>query len=653
MRTGQLSSAISKIVALVIVVVLVVIAVAGAVVLANNTQSTQTTTTLASQVSSTSSFSSSITSATGLSSSSASVSSSGLVSSTASSTNSVSTRSTVSSSTTPVSETNTLTIDSGYWPGGDLNQLTGFEILPWPDWSAYTAYQTLVDVNVSALYNQGIVQYLPGLAVNWTVSANGTDYTFNLRHVNFSNGDPFNAYQVWTQMYGFYYLSANSSGWFDSYLIFNMSNVNFGASSMEVLNSSGLLSPSQQALAMMQNSSWPIYVSSPYQITFRLDAPFQWFLGTFLGFGALLFDSQYVLDHGGFGTPGQINAQFNQQPIPGTGPYVFNSMSENSYVQFSQNPTYWGRNLSQAAIAADPILDPGHVKNVIINYKPDDLARYADLSTGQAQIAAIRSENWNLVLANSNKYSYLTLPTTAGLISAIGINTQLYPTNITDVRQAIVHAINYSEIAQKVFFGHSAPWVGPEYPAWKQFYDLGNYTPYAYNITLAQQYLSKANISNIPTLTYRAISGCDYCVNIGEILQSDLAQIGINVNIQVLTGGQYFQAYLNYPSELQNASALGHLSLLGGYEYAPNELTPADYWVSFVSNESFSGNWAIYYNSVVQKAINTFFTTTNTTYIQSLVAQAQTQIYNDAPYAWLGINTLWLISGSLVWDKTV
>ena len=60
----------------------------------------------------------------------------------------------------------------------------------------------------------------------------------------------------------------------------------------------------------------------------------------------------------------------------------------------------------------------------------------------------------------------------------MSINTRLYPTNITLVRQAIIHAINGLDIIQKAFFGDARQIVGPEYTGWKQFYDLGNETPY-------------------------------------------------------------------------------------------------------------------------------------------------------------------------------
>jgi ABC-type transport system substrate-binding protein len=67
----------------------------------------------------------------------------------------------------------------------------------------------------------------------------------------------------------------------------------------------------------------------------------------------------------------------------------------------------------------------------------------------KAQIAAIQTPDWNLVLANPDKYSYATTPPWAALTNSLSLNTALYPTNITAFRQAIVHAINYSDLTQK------------------------------------------------------------------------------------------------------------------------------------------------------------------------------------------------------------
>jgi len=301
-----------------------------------------------------------------------------------------------------------------------------------------------------------------------------------------------------------------------------------------------------------------------------------------------------------------------------------------------------------------PILDPGHAKNVVIYNKADDLARYTDLSDGFAQISDIQASDWSLVTTNA-QYSYVSQPPWGGQVMLLGLETADYPTNITLVRQAIVHAINYTNLYKTAYLGLITPYVGPEYPAWSQFYDLGNLTPYQYNLTLAQQDIKQANISNMPVFTMRIWSGCEACTNAAEVIQADLGQIGISVNLEVLTTAQTLAPMGNYQTNVQNAAQLGQLSFVNaGGGWGPGALTPADYYQSFVSNASVWGNYAAYYNPVVQKCVNSFTQTDNISYIQNLCTAAQKQMYNDAPYAWIGVSGAWIPpGGSSVYNKNV
>jgi peptide/nickel transport system substrate-binding protein len=132
---------------------------------------------------------------------------------------------------------------------------------------------------------------------------------------------------------------------------------------------------------------------------------------------------------------------------------------------------------------------------VIIYAKSDDVARYADLASGQVHIAGIETQDWPLIQQNPAKYGYAVLPNNSMAFVGATMNTLRYPTNITAVRQAIVHAINYSAISQQVFFNGLVPFMGPEYSSQTPYYDLGNLPPYQYNLTLAQQILTNASIT--------------------------------------------------------------------------------------------------------------------------------------------------------------
>ncbi len=70
-------------------------------------------------------------------------------------------------------------------------------------------------------------------------------------------------------------------------------------------------------------------------------------------------------------------------------------------------------------------------------------------------------------------------------------------------------------------------------------------------------------------------------------------------------------------------------------------------------NESVFGNFAGYSNPIVNNAINAMLTSNNVTYIQSLIEQAQGQLYKDAPYTWIGAGMWEPFGGSEVWKTSV
>jgi peptide/nickel transport system substrate-binding protein len=548
-----------------------------------------------------------------------------------------------------------LVIDDTQWPVRNLNALYQIQLVPWPWWLEHTVYQTLVVPNVKTEFQEGKLVWAPELATDWTVSPDGATYTYNLRQgVTFSDGNPFNAYQVWTQMYVWYYLTGNATTFFSGLPLFDVSNVKIGPATFDLIKAAGLANPTGEVLAMMQDKTWPIYTTGPYQIVFHMKAPFLHLNGILAGFLGLLFDCQWAMENGGFGTPAQFNSYFDDHPIPGTGPYVVTEVQMNSYVKFQQNPTYWGKSLTASDLAVNPLLNPGQVKTVVIYAKTDDIARYTDLTTGAAQLSAIKATNFKLVM-NDPKYDYFAVQSTAQ-ITAVAINTKIAPTDNVNLRQAIVHAINYKDIWDKAYFGQAGAFLGPETPNYGVYYDPGNYPPYAYDVAMAKDYLAKAGYPDgkgLPTLAFRIVAGCSFCKVAAEIVQSNLADIGIKSEITEVEGGTYWGPYGDYNTNLKNAKELGNLSFLGGMMWAPSAISPTDYWTSFVSTKSLWGNWAVYSNDKVDKAVATLASSGNPDEIVSSLKVAQEQIYNDAPYAWIAGCRLWYVDGSFVWDKSV
>jgi len=287
------------------------------------------------------------------------------------------------------------------------------------------------------------------------------------------------------------------------------------------------------------------------------------------------------------------------------------------------------------------------------------VARYTDLSTGAAQIAGIESQDWPQILNNPDKYGYFVMPDSSMAFVGISMNTLRYPTNITAFRQAIVHAVNVTDVSQRVFFGGLAPMVGPEYPAQRQYYDLGNLPPYSYNLTLAKQYLTQSgvNVATLQPIEFRVVSGCNYCDLTAQIVEADLAQIGIKVNIEVTPGNEYALPYVagagSFAQGVNASQQVAQMTWFGTGTFAPTAPTPADAWLMFGSNQAPANNFAIYSNPTVQKCVNDWTSVSDPTVITADCTAGQLQFYNDAPYIWLGAIKLVFGGGSVAWQKSV
>ena len=558
---------------------------------------------------------------------------------------------TASSGPLPIPDT--LIIDENHYPFTSVNQLLGIMMMPWPNVMLFTHYQTLVVTDLTEQFDNNNIIYKPSLATSWDIT-NQQKYTFHLREgVTFHNGDAFNAYQVWAWMYGHYWMGGNETNFMYGLDLFDMSNVEYGPATVQTLTDGGIANPNAASKAIMENSDWPIHVVDEYTIEMNLKNPFNQdiFLAMLVGHQGMIYDAQYVFDNGGYGHAYDPNPYFDTNPIPGTGPYTITDLEVDAYIKFSQYDGYWGKDLTKAEINDNPAIDPGHVKNVVINIQGSDLARYTDLTTGDAHMAAILAENFKLV-QNNPQYEYASLKEHSRVIK-LGMNTQIHPTDNVDVRRAIVRAIDYEAILDRAFFGEGSLFFGPQTPSFGKWYNPGNTPIYERNIDEALAYLETAGYPNgegLPTFTYWIPPGNQFEIVISQIIQANLLDIGINVEISTKLESGYWEIWCSYQCQIDNGvDKFPHL--LVGTGYAPDYIGVPNFWSQFVSKYSTVGNIALYSNPVVDDAVALFSTTADEDTIMAALIKAEQQLYEDAPYAWLAAPSLLMSDGSYAWNK--
>jgi len=402
----------------------------------------------------------------------------------------------------------------------------------------------------------------------------------------------------------------------------------------------------------MSNASWPVYVKDPNTIVFQLEGPYSFFLNTFSEF-SMQTDPMFLFAHGGPGSPTSPSTYFDLNGLPGTGPYKITKAVTNSYVEFQQNENYWGKNLTSSEISINPILDPGHYQTIFVHYTPSDTSRYIDLTGGTSQISVISGSNLQQIQQNA-QFKALTFNSSSQVMMAM--NTKVFPTNVTNVRLAIVHAINYSRVIGTAIYGHGIRYMGPNTPIYGKFYDPGNFPLYDYNVSEASGFLKSAGFPNgtgLPQLTLMIDSyGTTWEEPAAEVIQANLDQIGIKVNIEVLNTPTFESNIdgLTYNQSLANPAGHPDMTFDTYAGYAPDFLSPADFFTSFVSQYSAYSNYAIYDDPAVDTAINLVTQTSNQTQLLQAFTVAQQHVYRDAPYAWLFVAQLPLIDGTDVYN---
>jgi peptide/nickel transport system substrate-binding protein len=138
----------------------------------------------------------------------------------------------------------------------------------------------------------------------------------------------------------------------------------------------------------------------------------------------------------------------------------------------------------------------------------------------------------------------------------IGLNTAAAPLDNPDVRKAIAHAVDRDALARMVKFGHAQPLTGghipPNHPA-----HLDEKIFPAQNIDRTKALLAEAGHPDGFDITILVGSDFDYQVNAAQVLRQQLAEVGINVSVQALETGVFFNRLGNGDFEMTVVGWLG------------------------------------------------------------------------------------------------
>ena len=456
----------------------------------------------------------------------------------------------------------------------------------------------------------------PVLASSWVESPNGMNYTFNLRSgVYFSNGDPFNAYVVWYEIYRD--MLMNQPVAYTYYLYFNTSGVTVGD-----LNSldNAQNTPNSTLLAVMQNSSNSVTVLNSTAIQFHLTYPYAPFLET-LETNPWTFTDPFLVEQNGGVVANQTNSYMSVNGSSvGDGPYVVQSFVPNQYTILVANPHYWAQN-----VTGNFILKPATIPEITIYYKTDELTRILDLENNKVDGAIIAYNDLNSTLA-AGKNLYIPNTGLSSTLEWLMLDTDKFPTNNTLVREAMIEAINLTQIQQVAYGGYADPVVGPDL---HNFFGYNNsILPAPYNLTNAKALLVQAGYPGgrgLPpiTLSYPVSS---YLSLMSQLVISDLSQIGISVTPQQLS----FSAWVSMSfSGLAGSDPSASMIQYGTWTYYP------DFSAYEVLVDSEFGVIGTYHNSTTYNLIVNSNTELNPQVRAEQISNVTQMIQESHAFIWL------------------
>ncbi|HVY99510.1 MAG TPA: ABC transporter substrate-binding protein [Dongiaceae bacterium] len=221
--------------------------------------------------------------------------------------------------------------------------------------------------------------------------------------------------------------------------------------------------------------------------------------------------------------------QIDQMPV-GTGPFSFVSYEKDAVIRYKANPTYWRGKQK--------------IDNLVFAITKDPAVRKAKLIKGECDIMPYPAAADIEALKADPK---LTVEESPGLnIAYLTMNATMKPFDNKTVRQAINMAINKDAIIKAEYMGGAIAATNVLPPTiWGYNKDVKGY---AYDPAKAKEMLEGAGVKDLSVdLWYQPVSR-PYNLDgkkMGELMQADLAKVGIKANLVTYDWAEYLKRLHN------------------------------------------------------------------------------------------------------------
>ena len=351
-------------------------------------------------------------------------------------------------------------------------------------------------------FERGGTRVVPGLAERWDISPDGKTYTFHLRHGVkwhsnriFKPTRDFNADDI---VFSF------ERQWKENHPFFKVTSSNHS-----YFNDMGLP-------ALLKS----VEKLDDHTVRVALNEPEAPFLSDLAMDFAAIQSKEYADAMGKAGTPEKID----QEPI-GTGPYFLLQYQKDAVIRYRAFADYWD--------------GKAKIDDLVFSITPDAAVRWAKLQKGECHVMPYPNPADIDAMRRTSSIEVLDQP---GLnIGYLAYNTTKKPFDDVRVRKALNMAINKKAIIDAVYLSTGVAAKNPIPPSMWSYNDDIMDDPY--DPAAAKKLLSDAGYPNGFTTDLWAMPvQRPYNPNarrIAELMQADLAKIGVTAEIRSFEWGEY------------------------------------------------------------------------------------------------------------------
>ena len=310
-------------------------------------------------------------------------------------------------------------------------------------------------------------------------------------------------------------------------------------------------------------------------------------------------------------SPGTRNQEGVEEPIPyGTGPYKFVDYVPGEQIILERNEEYWG--------------EPALTERVVYHYIPDSTTRLQALQSGEidaiADVGSLIPSQGEIVEADENlKLKTVDVLTTHYLF----FNTDQPPFDDPLLRKAVSMAIDRQLIVDETVYGYGVlgtslitqlaeAWVNPEASP--------EYDPDQAKV-LAESVLGEERVE-VNFVVHSGLANRWPYGEIAQIIQFELAKLGIDVKIQTVEGGTWSEMLANDEYQISMRP------------YTMSSGDPDDFMTYWARPDAiFNKKYSIsYQNEQVQDLVNQAVSEIDSDVRKDLYDQIQALLVEESPF---------------------